>query len=187
MSTQHLNSTEANHTNTTTMATSHDGSQTGFLDLPPELRNEIYHLAFEDCKTWISSIPSYRGLLNHVSSTKAANILRTNNQIRSEATLLFYSISRFDATSEEALVAWLKHLKPASRAALKHVRMRCFMSRVEGSFPAILEFERKDRGRELVVRLIDAGIAFDGFKVAIEIWGYPGGEKMWPNGNTKGC
>lgn len=62
---------------------------TSFLDLPPELRNEIYTLALQDDKP--IPVSSYTTRLYRPPS-----LLLTNKQTHEEATPIFYNIRIFD-------------------------------------------------------------------------------------------
>lgn len=81
-----------------------------FLDLPAELRNEIYHMLFEHTTTIISRNRGGGKPGETVSNTPTKNstvpgLLQANQQLRSEAKLIFYSTTEFVTTSHTTFIA----------------------------------------------------------------------------------
>jgi len=82
-------------------------ARTSFLDLPPELRNRIYHL------TLIKDTPiNIVGALEHTDERTAFALLQASRQLRNEAISIYHADNIFcfsiqDPTLEEHLIKWL--------------------------------------------------------------------------------
>lgn len=91
-----------------------DGThRTCFLDLPPEIRNDIYHLAMDDRlnlnprQAWGNEHP----------------ILKTCKQIRSESSLLFHNKTQFQTNKSKFAYAFIKSRSTEQKANLSSVRI----------------------------------------------------------------
>lgn len=155
------------------------------LDLPAELRNEIYRLAFEDSTTMLHPDPikpNFRSIyiaLPAQTLPRYPGILGANNQIHSECKLIFYTTSTIVATSKGALLAWLTALDLKSRSALKHVVLRHYTPMYH-MLPSGLESFSVKESDKLKLDLEEAKMGFDGSVVQHEIWEKAGWEMSWP-------
>ena len=133
-----------------------------FLDMPPELRNRIYHLALV-----------HDGVV-HVgrdseSLVKEHSLLATCTRVRSEATGIYYAVNTFRTTDIMFAEDWLKQLDERKLKAIK--ALRAFHPNVTRSFSEWSPW--RDRLQSIAKRIAaNAGkglLAEDAMRVPLKI------------------
>ncbi|KAK4494831.1 hypothetical protein PRZ48_014187 [Zasmidium cellare] len=107
----------ARQASATTAGEETPASKTTFLDLPAELRNEIYELAIER-KTVVLSKSSKS---NKKGRARSPALLLASKEIYRETLTIFYSKWTFHFESVAKLLSWLRTLGPQKRAFLRSV------------------------------------------------------------------
>jgi hypothetical protein len=102
-----------------------------FLDIPGELRNQIYSYIIP--ASWSLDIDG-----EIARSPNTLTLLRICRQIRTEVHLLPYSGSTFSAMRPDILLDWLHGRSTKQRAAIKNIEFRFMFNRDTPTMPSYL-------------------------------------------------
>lgn len=100
----------------TTVPNMHSAKLKSFLDLPAEIRNQVYALAIPTCQSFnISSYTPQR----RSPFLPLVSLLQTCHQIYSEVTPIVYGSNTFTICSPSKLQAWLSSIGPRASHLLR--------------------------------------------------------------------
>ena len=140
---------------------SREGQDTTFLDLPAEMRNEIYGYAIP-CQQLIA--------VNHTQPyLLEPNLLAVNRQVRSETLPFFYGENDFQIQGSSPAVKFLRSLSTQKTRSLRSLQIKCEIPR-----PV-------EEGRERIRKLNQDFRANGLHKQAVRFQVNAGGLLVWAN------
>ena len=118
-----LNNMSAQSTESTAASTTKN-KPTSFLDLPAELRNEIYRLAIPSGAT-ITHDETFSSHPIYSTDSTRNGLVDIGGQIGAEAATFFYADNKFEFTSFPTTFAFLVTLGEGKRALIRDLRLTC--------------------------------------------------------------